>query len=84
MARPKKDNKTRPKQVRVYLGESYAQVVDFSKNFTGKTSDSEAINVLIADLIARGLDVRSLRREYEAVEDEIIANYKASLSIKTN
>jgi len=84
MARPKKDNKTRPKQVRVYLGESYAQVVDFIKNFTGKTSDSEAINVLIADLIARGLDVRSLRREYEAVEDEIIANYKASLSIKTN
>lgn len=82
MARPKKENKTRPKQVRVYLNESYAQVVDFIKNFTGKSSDSEAINVLIADLIARGLDVRSLRREYEAVEDEIIANYKASLLIK--
>lgn len=75
--------KRKTKQIRVYLHESYADVLDMVKEFTGKTSDSDAVNVIIADLIARGLNINSLRREYEKVENEIIVNYKKSLQKKS-
>lgn len=74
-----KQEKPKSTQVRLYVPDLYMQVIECVKEFTGIESDSQAVNAILADFIAKGMNVQGMRREYDRVEKEIVAKYKNGL-----
>ncbi len=74
-----KQEKPKSTQVRLYVPDLYMQVIECVKEFTGIESDSQAINAILADFIAKGMNIQGMRKEYDRVEKEIVAKYKNGL-----